>query len=193
LECVFKVYRPSKGHNKDSADQSVLEIQSNVTYLEQQVYELEYALQEARASLNISPINSPVKQEPTQFLPSPSSTLHTYSDQYISPQSSYDGMLDGSNSSFDSISKCEDLHNAVTPYHSSFTDSYIYNTPSDIPNSNSNLPAYSQSSQDLVLFSPTSSSAQDEQTKKDHTWSISVSLQNAISLVLHPMLISVYF
>ncbi|KAG2185686.1 hypothetical protein INT44_002479 [Umbelopsis vinacea] len=168
---------PSKGHNKDDVDQSVLEIQDNVTYLEQQVYELELALREARASLNISPVDTPVKQEQHQFLPSPSSkqTLHSFSDQYISPQFSYDSIMDDSTSPINSISKGEELHTAVTPYHnSSFTDNYIYNTLSDITTSNPNMSASSQSSQDLVLFSQTSSKAADEQKKKDHTWTISM-------------------
>ena len=177
---MFKVYRPSKGHNKDGDDQSVLEIQNNVTYLEHQVYELEKALQVARASLNISPVNSPVKQEQMQFFPSPSSehTFHTHSDHYASPQfsyGSYDGMVDSSTCSFDSTSKCEDLYNTITPYHGNFTNNNIYNTLSEIMESGTDASPSSQSSQDLVLFSPTSTSAQDEQRKKDHTWSISVS------------------
>lgn len=177
---MFKVYRPSKGHHKDGDDQSVLEIQKNVTYLEHQVYELEKALQVARASLNISPVNSPVKQEQMQFFPSPSSehTFHTHSDHYTSPQSSYgshDGMVDGSTSSFGSNSKCEDLYNTVSPYRGNLTDNNIYNTLSEIMDTGTDTSPNSQSRQDLVLFSPSSSSAQDEQRKKDHTWSISVS------------------
>lgn len=186
---MFKVYRPSKAHNKDNDDQSVLEIRNNVTYLEHQVYELEKALQVARASLNISPVNSPVKQEPMQFFPSPLSehTFHSQSDHFASPQSSYgsyEGMVDGSTCSFDSSSKYENLYNTITPYRGNFTDNNVYNTLSEIMESDTNTSPNSQPSQDLVLFSPTSTSAQDEQRKKDHTWSISVSRSTFISLAL---------
>jgi hypothetical protein len=180
LECVFKIYRPSKTQNKEGDDQSVLDIQNNVEYLENQVYELEIALQEARASLNISPINSSAQQEQIPFFQSPPQpqSFPSLNNPYISPQSSYDDMLDDYGSSFDMSINDGDSHSSVIPSRSGSADYHSYSTLSNITETSASTSHDSQAVQDLVLFSPPSSCDEDGKEKKQKSWSIAVSCCN---------------
>jgi hypothetical protein len=145
-------------------------MQSSVEYLEQQVNELESAIRHARASLNISPNTADMNDEDIP--------IFSPNNPYISPQSSHDDIKEEIFTSLDEtlIDGDGDGDKFFVSFDKLDSDSYL-RTPSsgtsDFYNSTSES---SQASQEVVLFSPMSSSIDQENQDNEHTWSITVSV-----------------
>lgn len=153
-------------------------MEGSVEYLEQQVNELEVALREARASLNISPNSVDMKREELPLFPA--------GNPYISPDSIYAEIKDEEVfTSFDDSIIQYDGYELVAPAENPASDSYLWTPSSGMSEFNNSTSESPSTGQELVLFSSMPSSSKQEENLKDHTWSITVSYQQTLHCLIY--------
>ncbi|GAB5593569.1 hypothetical protein Unana1_08469 [Umbelopsis nana] len=142
-------------------------MEGSVEYLEQQVNELEVALREARASLNISPNSVDMKREELPLFPA--------GNPYISPDSIYAEIKEEEVfTSFDDSIIQYDGYELIAPAENPASDSYLWTPSSGTSEFNNSTSESPSTGQELVLFSSMPSSSKQEENLKDHTWSITM-------------------
>jgi hypothetical protein len=171
LKCEFKYYKPAKGGSNGKAEFDVSEMNANVEYLERQVQELELAIQGARAQMDISPNTSSMEYEDIPVFAGDT----PYNDSLFEFKC-LDFKEKELNQDYSELDNTLALMDGRGTFRNGSTvvEQFLL-TPSsaisDISHCNSES---SESSQDLVLFSPISSEDDKDDQNDQHTWSITV-------------------
>lgn len=182
MKCEFKYYKRAKGGSHGNTELDVSEMNANVEYLERQVQELELAIQIARAQMDISPNTSTIEYDDIP--------VFAGDTPYNNPIFEFKNLK--TENGFNELNgDCPEFDNTIALINSrtsssassSAVDRFMLTPSSAFSDFSQSNGVSSDSSQDVVLFSPIPSEDDKEDQNDQHTWSITVCDMNLLRLL----------